>query len=68
MNPTDLVGKKYNFDDGSTIEVIQVKNREIIGEAVPVVTYLIHQPNCLPRKLLMPYKEFISTFGHLFNT
>ena len=67
MTPEDLVGKKYVFDDGSVIEVIQVKHREIDNEATPVVTYLIHQGSSLPRKLLMPFTEFFNTFGHLFK-
>jgi hypothetical protein len=67
MSPEDLVGKKHNFDDGSVIEVIQVRDREIDNEPKPVITYLIHQHNCLPRKLLMPYNDFIDRFGHLFE-
>lgn len=67
MTPEELVGKKYEFDDGSVIEVIQVRARELDVGTVPVVTYTIHQGNNLPRKLLLPYDTFISTFGHLFK-
>ncbi len=68
MNPEDLVGKKYVFDDDSVIEVIQVKQKEGDEGIVPYVTYHIHQGSSLPRKLVMPYSTFIGTFGHLFET
>lgn len=68
MNPNDLVGKSHTFDDNSTITVIQVKVKEIDGEPGEMVTYTISQGNSLPRKLVMPYKNFIATFGHLFES
>jgi hypothetical protein len=60
---TDLVGKKYTFEDGNTIEIIQVKMREE-GETV---TYLIGGPSDLPRKLVMQLPTFLQNFGHLFG-
>lgn len=60
----NLVGKSYRFDDGSSISVTQVKNRD---EGVQLVTYNIQQGPGLPRKLVMTMDEFVSTFGHLFR-
>ena len=67
-NPNDLVGKSHTFEDKSTITIVQVKKKEIEGEPDEMVTYTISQGNNLPRKLVMPYKTFISTFGHLFES
>ncbi len=68
MTPEELVGKSHTFEDDSTITIIQVKKKEIEGEIGDMVTYHISQGNNLPRKLVMPYKNFIDTFGHLFET
>ena len=62
-----LIGQKYTFEDGSVIEIFQVKMREVNNENVPVITYHIYQGRSLPRKLLMPIKEFANSFGHLFD-
>jgi len=58
-----LIGKSYTFEDGSRIEIIQVKYRE----GVPWVTYHTSINSSLPRKLLMAEKEFLENFGHLFG-
>jgi hypothetical protein len=63
-----LVGKKHTFEDGNVIEVIQVKDRDYNEGTESFVTYLIYTGNSLPRKLVMRMDEFISTFGHLFDT
>lgn len=65
-NPNFLVGKSYTFDDGSKIEIIQVKLTDD-NRGKFLVTYLISQGPNLPRKLIMGVDEFIGTFGHLFN-
>jgi hypothetical protein len=59
----NLEGKTFTFDDGSTIEVIQIKPRED-GLWVHYITSI---NNSLPRKLLMRLEEFNNTFGHLFK-
>lgn len=59
----DLVGKKYKFEDGDTIEVIQVKRREY----GPTVTYHVTQGPGIPRKMVLNLDEFMSTYGHLFK-
>jgi hypothetical protein len=63
----DLAGKKHVFEDGSVIEVLQIKMRDNSLEVVPVVTYTVQQGRSLPRKLILPLNEFINTFGHLFE-
>lgn len=62
----DLTGKSYTFEDGNKIEVFQIKNRETNGESEQWVTYFVHQGPGVPRKLIMPISEFMSTYGHLF--
>lgn len=63
----ELIGKSYIFDDGNTITIIQIKDRDYQEEVKPFVTYTISNGNNLPRKLVMPLQEFIDTFGHLFE-
>jgi hypothetical protein len=60
----NLVGKSYTFEDGSTITVMQIKNRD---EGEQLVTYHVQQGPGIPRKLVMTMVEFVSTFGHLFR-
>lgn len=60
----ELVGKSYVFEDGNTIKVTQMKSRD---EGKVLVTYEIQSGPGLPRRLVMEYPEFVSTFGHLFN-
>jgi hypothetical protein len=59
----DLTGKKFEFEDGAIIEVIQVKERE---DGL-WVHYFISMNSNLPRKLVMKLDEFNNTFGHLFK-
>ena len=58
----ELVGKRFTFEDGDSIEVIQVKRRD----TGPFVTYHVIQSGGLPRKLVMSLSEFNDTYGHLF--
>ena len=59
---SNLVGKSYFFEDGSKIEIIQIKDRE----DGPWLTYLISTGNSLPRKLVMRKNEFMHHYEHLF--
>lgn len=59
----NLLGKKFTFEDGALIEVIQIKPRE----GGLWVHYLTSINNSLPRKLVMPLNEFNNTYGHLFK-
>lgn len=63
-NPKELVGKKYIFEDGDSLEVIQVKSRD---EDTHLITYLVQQGPGIPRKLVMLLPEFIGTYGYLFG-
>ena len=58
-----LTGKSYSFEDGSRIEVIQLKDRE----DGTWVHYFIRMNDSLPRKLLMRLDEFLKNYGHLFG-
>ena len=60
-------GDSYRFEDGSLIQVIQIKQAEYQGENTQIVTYTINGPMDLPRKLVMEVNQFISNFGHLFT-
>lgn len=58
-----LVGKSYTFEDGASIKVIQVKERD---DHVEMVTYETRSGPGIPRKLVMNMGEFLDNFGHLF--
>lgn len=60
----ELVGKSYTFDDGNSITIIQVKDRDDDC----LVTYLVKQGPGIPRKLVMSLTEFENTYGHLFSS
>jgi hypothetical protein len=60
----NLLGKIHVFEDGSSIAVMQIKNRD---EGEQLVTYHVQQGPGIPRKLVMTMVEFVSTFGHLFR-
>jgi len=60
----ELEGKQYHFEDGHSIEVIQVKSRD---EGKLWVHYMVKHPGSLPRKLVMDLHEFNTSFGHLFK-
>jgi hypothetical protein len=60
----NLVGQKYAFEDGDTLEVLQIKSRD---EDTHLVTYMVQQGPGIPRKLVMRIEEFINTYGHLFG-
>lgn len=58
-----LLGKVYKFEDGDSIEVVQVKRRD----TGPWITYHIQQGPGIPRKMVMEANEFNATYGHLFG-
>jgi len=60
----DLVGKRFVFEDGDSIEVIQVKTR---GPEQHFVTFHIQQGPGIARKMVMSIEEFLGTYGHLFG-
>jgi hypothetical protein len=66
MNPFDLVGKSYVFDDGNKIEIIQVKKTdEERGDYL--VTYHVTRGPSIPQKLVLPVAEFLNYYSHLFD-
>jgi hypothetical protein len=60
----DLIGQKYTFADGDSLEIFQIKSRD---EDTHLVTYLVQQGPGIPRKLVMELTEFIGTYGYLFG-
>jgi hypothetical protein len=53
----------HTFDDGDSIEVVQVRRRD----TGPWVTFNVRQGPGIPRKLVMSIDEFLGTYGHLFE-
>jgi hypothetical protein len=65
--PSELhqfINKPYIFEDGVVLEIIQIKTRD---EHVEWVTYTTCHKGALPKKLVVPEKEFMHTFGHLYG-
>lgn len=61
-----LIGQKYTFEDGDSIEVIQVKWRS--EDPVDLlVTVHIQQGPGIPRKLVLHSVDFRNNYGHLFG-
>ena len=60
----EMIGKRYFFDDGDSLEVIQIKSRDADTH---LVTYMVYQGPGIPRKLVMQLEEFINTYGYLFG-
>jgi hypothetical protein len=60
----DLVGKRYVFEDGDSMTIMQVKMRD--GNE-NWITYHVQQGPGVARKLVMRQEEFIDTYGHLFG-
>jgi hypothetical protein len=60
------IGKKFTFDDGRTLKIIQVKYRDLGEGAAPYVTYETDYPGSFPKRSVLAESQFISTFGHLF--
>lgn len=60
----NLTGKSHLFPDGSTIYVLQVKERD---ENQLWVSYYIQTGPGIPRKLTMLLADFLNYYGHLFG-
>jgi hypothetical protein len=60
----ELVGKTYKFEDGDSITVFQIKERD--GNEL-FVTYHVQKGPGIPQKLLLPMHEFLDHYGHLFG-
>jgi hypothetical protein len=66
MNPLDLVGKYYIFEDGNKIEIIQVKKTDDNRGGHLVTYHVTHGPG-IPQKLVLPVEEFMGYYSHLFT-
>jgi len=66
MNALTLVGQFYVFEDGNKIEVIQVKKTDEDRGGYLVTYHVTHGPS-IPQKLVLPVKEFLSYYSHLFD-
>lgn len=62
----NLVGQKYKFDDGDSIEIIQVKCRSDDPLDMLVTVHLQQGPG-IPRKLVFNSIDFRNNYGHLFG-
>ena len=60
-----LAGKKYVFDDGSILEIVQIKDTDM-DRGGKLVTYHTSNGHSLPRKYVMPMNEFLEHYKHLF--
>lgn len=57
------LNRVITFDDGTTLKVIQVKNRD----GIDWVTYEVTAPNAIPKRHTRPMYEFTDNFDHLYN-
>lgn len=62
----NLVCQKYTFEDGDSIEVIQVKCRSEDPLDMLVTVHLQQGPG-IPRKLVFNSIDFRNNYGHLFG-
>ena len=66
MNPLELIGKYYVFEDGNKIEIIQVKKTDEDRGDYLVTYHVTHGPS-IPQKLVLPVAEFLNYYSHLFE-
>lgn len=64
MNPNELIGKSYVFEDGNSITITQIKIRD--GNE-PWITYQTISGPGIPRRYVMTLHEFTEHYGHLFG-
>jgi hypothetical protein len=66
MIPLELqawVGRKYEFEDGQSLSVREIKLRD---EGQYWVTYMAVTGPGIPIKYVMEFNQFKLTYGHLF--
>lgn len=61
-----LVGKKITFDDGDSIEVMQLKSRSEDPLDILITVHIKQGPG-IPRKLVFNSIDFKNNYGHLFE-
>jgi len=64
MINSNLVGKTHKFEDGDSITIFQIKERD--GNEL-YVTYHVQKGPGIPQKLVLPINEFAEYYGHLFG-
>ena len=64
MSYASLVGKRHVFEDGNSITITQVKERD--GN-IPWITYETITGPGIPRRYVMTLHEFNGHYGHLFG-
>lgn len=57
-----FVGKKFTFDDGATMTIIQVKRRDDGNW----VTWEAQFPGHQPKRITQTEREFLENYSHLF--
>lgn len=62
-DPKSLVGQKYEFDDGCSMTIRQIKERE----DGPWVTFFVKVGPGIPRMESMLLSEFLQRYSHLFT-
>lgn len=60
------VGRRFTFEDGRSLKIIQVKYRDLGQGPEPWVTCEIDYNNSFPRRQVIAESDFIGRFGHLF--
>lgn len=60
----NLAGFTYGFEDGTRLDILQIK---VGGEDYRVHYTVTASQGALPRKLVLPLKDFIDRFGHLIR-
>lgn len=58
-----LVGQSYRFEDGNSLTIVQIKERNTDDYWV---TYSAQISPSIPRRGVMPIAEFLELYGHLF--
>jgi hypothetical protein len=67
MNPHDLQGKRYIFEDGAEIFVKQVKDVDPERGDIQIHYLVSTSPRSIPRQLILPWQQFQDHYGHLFK-
>ncbi len=58
------IGKSFEFEDGNSITIIQIKRRD---EEQYWVTYQVVTGPGVPARFVLEWNKFIDHYGHLFQ-
>jgi hypothetical protein len=59
-----LIGKSYRFEDGNSLTIVQIKERNTDDYWV---TFESKISPSIPKRTVMPLIEFLELYGHLFS-